>query len=63
MKRTVSLPKYTNGPVRKTPKKQNCPVRPIFGKIVQLDRFDCRDEVMYESVAGFLTSIVCLYLI
>ena len=34
---TVSLSKFSNCPVRRTPEKQNCPVRREFGKIVLLD--------------------------
>ena len=37
-KGTLSLPKFTNCSVRETPKKQNCPFRPNFGKIFLLDR-------------------------
>ena len=35
---TVTLPKVSDCPVGERPKKQDCPVRATFGKIVPLDR-------------------------
>ena len=47
---TVSLPKFSDCPVRETPKKQNCLVRPSFSKIVVLDRRPTRQTLLYYDL-------------